>query len=122
MTNQHELQELVSFEESAHPEWNEQVVCRVEVDLAGWLTQLTGGKQWEVDSEREDENCISFSMREKTAKKGAETAEITLYHSGYAVVEVGGRSLFDGELTAGTTDWASLSYYHADSGEPVTLN
>ena len=64
-------------------------------------------------------------MRENVAKKAAKaakTAEVTLYHNGYAVVDVEGKSLFDGTLTSGTSDWAHLSYYHADSGEPVTLN
>jgi len=103
-------------------EWDAPVVCRVEVDLPGWLTQLAGGNEWEVYSENEDENCISFAMREKVAKASAKTAEVTLYHNGYAVVDVEGQSLFDGTLTSGTSDWAHLSYYHAESGEPVTLN
>ena len=54
--------------------------------------------------------------------KTAKTAEVTLYHNGYAVVDVDGQALFDGTLTSGTSDCAHLSYYHADSGEPVTLN
>ena len=119
---QDQLQELLSLEDTNHPAWDEPIVCRVEVDLPGWLAQLAGGEEWEVYSENEDENCISFAMREKEAKKAAKTAEVTLYHNGYAVVDVEGQSLFDGTLTAGTSDWAHLSYYHADSGEPVTLN
>jgi len=122
---QAQLQELAGLNDSGHPEWDEPIVCRVEVDLPGWLTQLAGGNEWEVYSENEDENCISFAMRENVAKKAAkaaETAEVTLYHNGYAVVDVEGKSLFDGTLTSGTSDWAHLSYYHADSGEPVTLN
>ncbi|MFW5431980.1 MAG: hypothetical protein ACKE5M_07475 [Methylophilaceae bacterium] len=119
---QAQLQELVSLDDSGHPEWDEPIVCRVEVDLPGWLTQLAGGNDWEVYSENEDENCISFAMREKAAKKAAKTAEVTLYHNGYAVVDVEGQALFDGTLTSGTSECAHLSYYHADSGEPVTLN
>lgn len=119
---QTQLQALMGFDDNPSPEWDEQVVCRVEVDLPGWLTQLAGGKEWEVYSESEDENCISFAMREKFAKKVAKTAEVTLYHNGYAVVDVEGQSLFDGTLTSGTSDCAHLSYYHAESGEPVTLN
>jgi len=37
-------------------------------------------------------------------------------------VDVEGKSLFDGSLTAGTSDCAHLTYYHADSGEKIMLN
>lgn len=126
MNDQHDLQaELASLmaPDDALPSiWNEPIVCRVEVDLPGWLTQLAGGKEWEVYSEDEDETCISFAMREKVASKAAKTAEVTLYHNGYAIVDVDGKALFDGTLTSGTSDCAHLTYYHANSGEPVTLN
>jgi hypothetical protein len=115
-----------------HPAWDEPIICRVEVDLPGWLAQLTDGKQWEVLSEDENESCISFSMRElnrkqannlKTAKLAQEKlAEVTLYHNGYAVVDVEGTALFNGTLTSGTSECAHLSYYNAESGEPITLN
>ncbi|MDO9151434.1 MAG: hypothetical protein Q7U33_08665 [Methylotenera sp.] len=104
-----------------HPEWDEPIICRVEVDLPSWLSQLAGGKDWEVYSEAEEENCISFAMRE-IAVKTPKLAEVTLYHNGYAVVDVEGKSLFDGSLTAGTSDCAHLTYYHADSGEKIILN
>jgi hypothetical protein len=104
-----------------HPEWDEPIICRVEVDLPSWLSQLAGGKDWEVYSEAEEENCISFAMRE-IAVKTPKLAEVTLYHNGYAVVDVEGQSLFDGSLTAGTSDCAHLTYYHADSGEKIILN
>ena len=90
--------------------------------MPGWLAQLAGGKEWEVYSEDEDGTCISFAMREKVASKAAKTAEVTLYHNGYAIVDVDGKALFDGTLTSGTSDCAHLTYYHANSGEPVTLN
>ncbi|MEE9331209.1 MAG: hypothetical protein V3U89_03155 [Methylophilaceae bacterium] len=126
MTDQNDLQDelanLLALVDTSHPEWGEPIVCRVEVDLPGWLTQLAGGNEWEVYSESEDEACISFAMREKVAKKAPKTAEVTLYHNGYAVVDVEGQALFDGTLTSGTSDCAHLSYYHADTGEPVTLN
>ena len=51
-----------------------------------------------------------------------EEVEVTLYHNGYAIVDVDGRFLFDGSLTSGASDCAHLSYYHADSGEKITLN
>ena len=137
MTNQKETlintRELIELNNIDHPAWDEPIICRVEVDLPGWLKQLTGGKQWEVCGEDEAETCISFALRElnmqehakskATAFKLAEKlAEVTLYHNGYAVVDVDGTALFDGTLTNGTSDCAHLSYFHAESGEPITLN
>jgi hypothetical protein len=106
----------------SHPAWDEPIICRVEVDLPGWLSQLAGGNHWEVLTEAEGETCISFAMREKGKAKVAKLAEVTLYHNGYAVVDVEGKALFDGSLTNGTSDCAHLSYFHAESGEPITLN
>jgi hypothetical protein len=106
----------------SHPAWDEPIICRVEVDLPGWLSQLAGGNHWEVLTEAEDETCISFAMREKGKAQAAKLAEVTLYHNGYAVVDVEGKALFDGSLTNGTSDCAHLSYFHAESGEPITLN
>jgi hypothetical protein len=111
----------------SHPAWDEPIICRVEVDLPAWLSQLAGGNHWEVYTEAEDENCISFTLREldgreKIAKTSSKLAEVTLYHNGYAVVDVEGQALFDGTLTNGTSDCAHLSYFHAESGEPITLN
>lgn len=141
-SNQHNAIELTQAE-LHHPAWDEPIICRVEVDLPAWLTQLTGGRQWEVYSEAEEENCISFEMRESqhamtktggtkptgklqaTDKAEAATpklAEVTLYHNGYAVVDVDGKSLFDGSLTSGGSSFAHLTYFHADSGEKITLN
>ena len=117
--------ELVELNNVNHPEWDEPIICRVEVDLPGWLKQLTGGKQWEVFNEDEAETCISFSLRERNLKPNKfmpKMAEVTLYHNGYAVVDVDGKALFDGTLTNGTSDCAHLTYFHADSGEPITLN
>lgn len=145
MTNQKESQlktkELVELNNINHPAWDEPIICRVEVDLPGWLKQLTGGKQWEVYGEDEEETCISFALRELQSNESARAknkaieakpglikvtdvklAEVTLYHNGYAVVDVDGKALFDGTLTNGTSDCAHLSYYHAESGEPIILN
>jgi hypothetical protein len=106
----------------SHPAWDEPIICRVEVDLPGWLSQLAGGNHWEVLTEAENETCISFAMRQKGKAQAAKLAEVTLYHNGYAVVDVEGKALFDGSLTNGTSDCAHLSYFHAESGEPITLN
>ncbi|MEO1957021.1 MAG: hypothetical protein ABGX03_03740 [Methylophilaceae bacterium] len=130
MIDQDDLQEELESlaDDDSVSGWDEAIICRVEVDLPGWLTQLAGGNQWEVYAEDEDEACISFNLREKLANnvtrkaKAGKTAEVTLYHNGYAVVDVEGQALFDGTLTSGTSECAHLSYYHADSGEPVTLN
>ena len=114
--------EQIELNNINHPAWDAPIICRVEVDLPGWLAQLTGENKWEVYSEDEDETCISFAMREKAGKLAPKLAEVTLYHNGYAVVDVEGKALFDGSLTSGTSDCAHLSYYHADSGEPIVLN
>lgn len=122
--------ELNQFE---HPAWDEPIICRVEVDLPGWLAQLTGDRHWEVFGEDEEDTCISFMMRQKDADTHAQVkadalkaapsklAEVTLYHNGYAVVDVDGEALFDGSLTTGTSNCAHLSYYHA-TGEQIILN
>jgi hypothetical protein len=119
-TNQQGLIELAQSEVH-HPEWDEPIICRVEVDLPSWLSQLAGGRDWEVYSEAEEDNCISFAMRQGS-KLTPKLAEVTLYHNGYAVVDVEGKSVFDGSLTSGASDCAHLTYYHADSGEKITLN
>lgn len=132
----------IELNEVDHPAWDEPVICRVEVDLPGWLTKLTGQAHWEVYSEEEEENCVSFAMRSSHRRHHAKAhahglsaqrpsqeaiaqedlqAEVTLYHNGYAVVDVNGQSLFDGALTHANNDCARLSYYHA-SGEPIALN
>lgn len=123
MTDTINQQNAIEFARSEfnHPEWDEPIICRVEVDLPGWLAQLAGGRDWEVYSEAEEENCISFAMREGS-KLAPKLAEVTLYHNGYALVDVEGQSLFDGSLTAGTSDCAHLTYYHADTGERIMLN
>jgi hypothetical protein len=120
VSNTQNIYELLQSEVN-RPEWDEPIICRVEVDLPAWLSQLAGGRDWEVYSEAEEENCISFAMRQGS-KVTPRLAEVTLYHNGYAVVDVEGKALFDGSLTAGTSDCAHLTYYHADTGEQITLN
>lgn len=122
--NQQNIIELLQAEHN-HPEWDEPIVCRVEVDLPAWLSKLAGGRDWEVYSEAEEENCVSFAMRQGSTRNPKQTpklAEVTLYHNGYAIVDVDGKSLFDGTLTSGANDCAHLTYFHADSGEKITLN
>lgn len=104
-------------DESLVEAWAKPIVCRVEVDLPAWMTQLTGKKNWEVFSEDETDDCITYGMR-----LGRREAEVTLYHSGYAVVDVDGKALFDGTLTNGKTVHAHLSYFNLENGEPITFN
>jgi len=101
--------------------WDTPVVCRVEVDLPAWMSQLTGSDDWQVYDEQEDDAYMTFAMRQGR-KNAPKNAEVTLYHTGYAVVDVDGRAIFEGALTTATSDCAHLSYYRADSGELITLN
>lgn len=125
MIDQEDIIELIKSElgkaDAGRSEWDEPIICRVEVDLPSWLSQLTGGEAWEVYAEDEADSCISFAMREVSAKT-PKHAEVTLYHNGYAVVDVDGKALFDGSLTSGGSNFAHLTYYHADTGEKITLN
>lgn len=128
MSDSIETQDVIEFlkaelgkAESGFSEWDEPIVCRVEVDLPNWLSQLAGGNAWEVYAEDEEESCVSFALRELSAKT-PKLAEVTLYHNGYAVVDVDGKALFDGALTSGTSSCAHMTYYHADTGEKITLN
>ena len=34
------------------------IVCKVEVDIAGWLYDLSGGDGWKLHSEQENENIL----------------------------------------------------------------
>lgn len=97
--------------------WTKPVVCRVEVDLPNWMAELTGHKNWEVFNEEETDDYMSYGMR-----LGCQEAEVTLYHSGYAVVDVDGESLFNGTLTNGKNACAQLTYYNPENGEPITFN
>ncbi|MEZ0232160.1 MAG: hypothetical protein ACAH12_04925 [Methylophilaceae bacterium] len=105
------------IEANVQQAWDAPVVCRVEVDLPGWMAQLTGRDDWLVLEEEEEENHMSFAL-----SLGMQKAEVTLYHSGYAIVDIDGKPIFQGALTSATSNCAHLSYYNADSGEPITLN
>ena len=107
----------IEMDETLVEAWVKPVVCRVEVDLPAWLAQLTGHKDWEVFNEEETDDYMTYAMR-----FGRQEAEVTLYHSGYAVVDVDGKSLFDGSLTNGQNAHAQLSYFNPESGEPITFN
>ncbi len=92
------------------------VVCHAEVDLPAWLKQLTGKSGWKLCREEEAEMCDAYSFR-----LGSEEAQVVLFHTGYATVEVGDSTLYDGSLLTfpGCTQ---LHYYNAESGEPILVN
>lgn len=92
------------------------IVCHAEVDLPSWLQELTGKTGWRLSDEEEAELCDVYSFQRE-----AEEAQVVLYHTGYATVDVGDRTLYDGHL-AFAPGYARLQYYNADSGEPVLLN
>jgi hypothetical protein len=92
------------------------IVCHAEVDLPAWLQQLTGKSGWRLLDDEEAEVCDIYTFRRET-----EEAEVILYHTGYAMVDVNDHNLYDGHLTS-APGYARLQYYNAESGEPVLLN
>ena len=96
---------------------SDSVLCKVEVDLAGWLEDLSGGKGWEIWSELENDNSVSFFL-----KLEDDNAEVTLYNSGYAIVDINGESVFNGDLIEKRALGAKLSYYRAVDGEKILLH
>ena len=95
----------------------DSVICKVEVDLASWLSHLSGQKNWEVWSESESDNYIIFFL-----KQDNQDAEVTLYSSGYARVDIDGKSVFQGDIIGKNASSAYLSYYSAESGEKILLH
>ena len=95
----------------------DSVVCKVEVDLAGWLSNLSGLNNWEVWSESENDNYIIFFLKQEN-----QDAEVTLYSSGYARVDIDGKAVFQGDIIEKNTSAAQLSYYNIESGERILLH
>jgi hypothetical protein len=100
-----------------YPSLFDSVICKVEVDLAGWLCTLSGRKDWEVWSESENDNHIIFFLKQED-----QDAEITLYNSGYARVDIDGEAVFQGDIMKKNTSLACLSYYSVESGKKILLN
>lgn len=92
------------------------IVCHAEVDLPSWLKQLTGKTGWKLCAEEEAEMYDAYSF-----SRAGEDAEIVLFHTGYATVEVGDRTLYDGSLLS-VPSCAKLHYFNAESGEPILAN
>ena len=92
------------------------IVCHAEVDLPAWLRQLTGKSGWTLCAEEEAELCDAYSFR-----RGEEQAEVVLFHTGHATIEVDENTLYDGSLTT-IPGCTTLHYYNADSGEPISAH
>ena len=95
----------------------DSVICKVEVDLTEWLTDLSGRKDWEVWSESESDNYIIFFLKQED-----QDAEVTLYNTGYARVDINGEAVFQGDIINKNASSARLSYYSVESGEKILLN
>jgi len=95
----------------------DSVVCKVEVDLTGWLSDLSGRKDWEVWSESENDNYVIFFLKHES-----QDAEVTLYNTGYATVDINGKAVFQGDIIEKNATSARLSYYSVESGEKILLN
>jgi len=95
----------------------DSVICKVEVDLTEWLTDLSGRKDWEVWSESENDNYIIFFLKQED-----QDAEVTLYNTGYARVDINGEAVFQGDIIEKNASSARLSYYSVESGEKILLN
>jgi hypothetical protein len=78
---------------------------------------LSGGNGWKVDSEEENENYTSFFLNQ-----GEQQAEVTLYHSGFAQVDINGLLVFHGDMLEKSCKKAKLHYYRMDSGDKILLN
>lgn len=111
-----ESEEQSMSEQSVNSAFDFAIVCHAEVDLPSWLKELTGQSGWKLMGEEEDEQYDAFSLC-----RGADNAEVVLYRSGHATVDVDGKTLYDGQLTFSST-FARLRYYNAENGERVLLN
>ena len=99
-----------------HLPLTDSVVCKLEVDLIKWLTDLSGREGWEVYANNEFESYSTFLLRE-----GDVDAEVTLYQGGYAQVDLDGKSVFYGDLLEDSVNNVHMSYYAVDSGEKIIL-
>jgi len=92
------------------------VMCQAQVDLPAWLARLTRQAGWKLSHEGDGELCDSYVFRNRASE-----ALVTLYHSGYALIEVDGAVLYDDPLAA-APDVAVMQYFNAESGAPLYLN
>lgn len=94
----------------------DSIVCKLEVDLVKWLTDLSGREGWEVYSDNEFDSYSTFLLRE-----GSIDAEVTLYQGGFAQVDLDGKSIFYGDLLRESVNNVHMSYYAVGSGEKIIL-
>ena len=65
---------------------------------------------------------INIFFLAKYLKFKKQNAEITLHHSGHALVLIDEKSVFDGDLIEKRNPIAKLSYYNIDDGEKISLH
>ena len=99
-----------------HPSLTDSVVCKLEVDLIKWLTDLSGREGWQVYSSNEFESYSTFLLRD-----GNVDAEVTLFQGGYAQVDLDGKSVFYGDLLKDSENNVHMTYYAVHSGEKIIL-
>lgn len=104
------------LEPTAVSEFDYSIVCHAEVDLPSWLNELTGKSGWRLADEEETDLYDVYSFQ-----RGGQAAEVVLYRTGYATVDVDDQTLYDGHLNL-AAGFARLQYYNAESGERVLLN
>lgn len=104
------------LETTTKSDFDFSIVCHAEVDMPQWLKQLTGKSGWQLCGEEEAEMCDAYSFR-----RGNEEAQVVLFHTGYATVDVGDDTLYDGSLLS-IPGCVRRQYYNADSGEPISIN
>jgi len=100
----------------ASSDFDFSIVCHAEVDMPQWLKQLTGKSGWQLCGEEAAEMCDAYSFR-----RGQEEAQVVLFHTGHATVDVGEITLYDGSVLT-IPGCVRRQYYNADSGEPITVN
>ena len=99
-----------------HLPLTDSVVCKLEVDLIKWLTDLSGKEGWELYSTNEFESYSTFLLHE-----GDVDAEVTLYQGWFAQVDLDGKSVFYGDLLKHSVSNVHMSFYTADNGEKIIL-
>ena len=107
---------MLAIEQTIMSEFDFSVVCHAEVDMPEWLSQLTGQSGWKLCGEDEAELSYVYSFR-----CGREEAQVVLFNTGYATVDVGDRTLYDGSLLT-IPGCIRRQYYNSTSGAPVLLN
>lgn len=115
--NKTTLPSIINNLELDHLTLMDSIICKVEVDLVGWLADLSGGKGWEVASDNAFEHYVTFFLRKEN-----NYAEITLFNGGFAQVELNEQIIFYGDLLAVKNKSAQMNYYALQSGEKIIMH